>query len=64
MGPTHNHSFNSQQKVKGHAIPLQTWTTPRGSQEIEANRFHKNWHMNVVRLSDLRTGNIPGNHFS
>ena len=42
---------------------------PRGFQEIEAPRFQDNRHMNVVRLSVLRTGrlylpgNIPGTHF-
>ena len=42
-----------------------TW----GFQEVEAPTFQDNWHMKVVRLSDLRTGriyspeNIPGTHF-
>jgi len=27
-----------------------------GFQEVEAPRFRDNWHMNVVRLSALRTG--------
>jgi hypothetical protein len=39
------------------AIPLQAWTG-RGFQEVEAPRFQDNWHMKVVRLSDLRTGRL------
>jgi hypothetical protein len=42
---------------------------PSGFQDVEAPRFHDNQHMNVVRLSALRTGRlypagkIPGIHF-
>ena len=34
---------------KGKAVPLQSWTVPEGSRSL-------NRHMNVVRLSALRTG--------
>jgi len=42
---------------------------PWGFHEIEAPRFQYNPHMNVLRLSALRTGrlyppgNVPGIHF-
>jgi len=54
---------------KGKPIPLQVWTGPDLLQEVEAPRFQENQHMNVVKLSALRTGriyppgNIPGTHF-
>jgi len=31
---------------------------PRGFQEVEVPRFQDNRHMNVVRLSALRTGRL------
>jgi hypothetical protein len=31
-------------------------TIPLSFQEVEAPRFQDNWHINVVRLSTLRTG--------
>jgi hypothetical protein len=49
---------------------VQAWTDRVGSVEDETPRFQDNRHMNVVRLSPLRTGrlyapgNIPGTHFS
>ena len=49
--------------LKGKAIPLQTWTSPEVSQEVEAPRFQDNRHLKVVRLSATRTGCLyqPGN---
>jgi hypothetical protein len=44
--------------VKLKAIPLQAWTVPEGSQEVEASRFQDNRHMKVVRLSALRTDRL------
>jgi len=52
--------------------PCTNLDRPRGFQEVEAPTFRDNRHMNVVRLSALRTcrlypppppGNIPGTHF-
>jgi hypothetical protein len=49
---------------KSKAIPLQAWTGPEVSR-----RFQDSLHINVARLSALRTGrlytsgNIPGTHF-
>jgi len=46
--------------------PITSLDRPRGFQEVEAPRFQDNRHMEVVRLSALRTdrlcrpGNIPG----
>jgi len=54
---------------KGKAVPLHTWTGPRGFQDSEAPIFQDNRHMKVVRLPALHTGplyppgNIPGTHF-
>jgi hypothetical protein len=36
---------------------------PRVSQKLEAPRFHYNRHTNMVRLSALRPGNVPGTNF-
>jgi len=46
--------FNWGHKSK--AIPLQAWTVPEGSREVEVPRFQDSRHMMVVRLSALRTG--------
>jgi len=49
--------------------PITGLDRPRGFQEVEAPRFQDNRHMEVARLSALRTvrlyhpGNIPDNHF-
>ena len=49
--------------------PITGLERPRGFQEGEAPRFQDSRHMNVVRLSAVRTGplyppgNIPGAHF-
>jgi hypothetical protein len=40
---------------KGKAIPLQA---PEGSRKVEVPIFQDNQHMNVVRLSALRTGRL------
>jgi len=62
-------SFKGKGKGKGKAIPLQAWTGPEGSREVEAPRFQDNQHMKAVKISALRTGrlyppgNIPGTHF-
>jgi hypothetical protein len=47
-------------KGKGNAIPLQAWTSPKGSRKlkVEAHRFQDNRHMKVVRLAILRTGRL------
>jgi hypothetical protein len=56
-------------KGKGKSVPTTGLNRPLGLQEVEAPRFLDNWHMKVVRLSDLRTGrlypprDISGNHF-
>jgi hypothetical protein len=56
-------------KGKGKAIPLQAWTGPEGSRSLRLPRFQENRHMNVIKLSALRTGrlyhpeNILGTHF-
>ena len=55
--------------IKSKAIPLQAWTGPAGSKDIETPIFQDHRHIKVVRLSVLHTGclypqgNIPGNHF-
>jgi len=36
-------------KGKGKAIPLQAWTDPEDSQDVEAPRFQDNRHMKMVR---------------
>jgi len=41
---------------KGKSLPLPAWTGPEGSRTFEAPRFQDSRHMNVVRLSALRTG--------
>ena len=41
-----------------HSIPVQAEYIPRGFLEEEGPRFRANWHMKVVRLSALRTGNL------
>jgi hypothetical protein len=52
------------------AIPLQVWTGRWGSRRLRLPRFLDNRHMEVIRLSALRTdglyttGNIPATHFS
>jgi len=46
------------QGIKGKAIPLQAWTGPEGSREVEAPRFQDNWHIKVVGLSVLCTGRL------
>ena len=38
--------------------PITDLERPWGFQEVEAPRFHDNWHMKVVRLSALRTGRL------
>jgi hypothetical protein len=43
---------------KGKALPLQAWTGAEVFQEVEVPRFQDNRHMNVVRLSTLRTGRL------
>ena len=56
-------------RSEGKAIPLQAWTGPEGSMEVEAPRFQDHRHMKVVSLSALRTDrfyppeNTPGTHF-
>ena len=40
----------------GKAIPLQAWMGPLGSRRLRLSKFLDNRHMNVVRLSALRTG--------
>jgi hypothetical protein len=43
---------------KGKAIPVQSWTGPKGFQEVEAPKFPDNRHMKVVKSSVLRTGRL------
>jgi hypothetical protein len=51
------------------AIPVEAWTAPEGSRRLRIPEFLENPHMEVVRLSALRTGrhylldNISGTHF-
>jgi len=42
--------------VKGKAISLQAWTGSESSRRLGLPNFQDNRHMNVVRLSALRTG--------
>jgi hypothetical protein len=78
--PLQQFTINSQQLVcvymcvwlikkpmaKGLSNSCTGWDWPWGFKEVEAPRFHDNWHMKVVRLSALSTsclyptGNIPG----
>jgi len=55
-----NNRFSSQSLIKGKENRKSNPTTgldrPWGFQKIEDPRFHDNQHMNVVRLSALRTG--------
>jgi hypothetical protein len=43
---------------KSKAIPLKSWTGPESSRRFEAPRFQDNRHMQVVRLSPLRTSRL------
>ena len=42
--------------VRGKAISLQAWTGPWGYRMLRLPEFLDSRHMDVVRLSDLRTG--------
>jgi len=46
------------QGVNGKAIPLQAWTGPEGSRRVRRPDFKTIRHMEVVRLSALRTGRL------
>jgi hypothetical protein len=48
---------------KGKAIPLNPWTGPLGSQDVEAPRFQDNRHMKVVSFSAFRTGRVEGKYY-
>ena len=45
-------------KVNGKGIPLQAWTSPKGSGRFKPHTFQDNRQMKVVRLTALRTGRI------
>jgi len=51
--------------TKGQANPCADLDRTWRFQEVGALRFQDNWHMNVVRLSALRTGRLYplGTHF-
>jgi len=44
--------------------PITRLERPWGLQEVEAPRFQDNRHMEVVRLSDLRTGHFYPRKYS
>jgi hypothetical protein len=48
------HKFKKRLMVSKE-IPLQTWTGPEGSRRLRLPGFLDNRHMEVVRLSALRT---------
>jgi len=51
--------------AKDKAIPLQAWTGPEGSKKLRLPDFQDNRHMNVARLSALRTGRLyPSRKYS
>ena len=58
-----------QRYVKKKSNPITGLNRPTGFQEVEVPRFQDSRHMNVARLSALRTGrflppgNIPSTHF-
>jgi hypothetical protein len=62
----HNSSESNYMKVTIREIPIQAWTGPEGSRKLRLPDF---MHMQVARLSALRTGrfyspgNIIGTHF-
>jgi hypothetical protein len=39
-------------------IPVQAWTGPEVSKEFEAQRFHDNRHMKVIKVSSLGKGHL------
>ena len=43
---------------KAKAIPLQSWTVPEDSRRLRFPDFQEIQHMQVVRLSTLRTGRL------
>jgi hypothetical protein len=45
-------------KGKGKAIPVQTWTDPRGSRSLRLPEFLDNQQMKVVKLSALSNGRL------
>ena len=45
-------------KGKGKALPIQAWTGPWGSRRFRLPEFLCNRHMQVVRLTSLRTGHL------
>jgi len=44
--------------VKGEAIPLQAWKSPEGSRSSGLTDFKTIWHMKMVGLSALSTGQL------
>jgi hypothetical protein len=42
--------------LQGRAILIQTWTGPEGSRRLMMPEFLDSRHMNLARLSALRTG--------
>jgi hypothetical protein len=45
-------------KVKSTAVPVQTWTGPRGSRSLRLPEFLDNQHMKEVKLSVLSDGRV------
>ena len=55
-------------KVKGKAIPVQTWTGPEGSRRFRLSDFktigtRNGKVVNLTHRPPLPPGNIPGTHF-
>jgi hypothetical protein len=40
------------------AIPVQAWTAPEGSKEVEVPRLHDNRHIKMIKVSSLGTGRL------
>jgi len=56
--------FLPNRKLKRSSSPITGLDRPRSFQKVEVPRFQDNWHMNVVRLSALRTGRLYSNKYS
>jgi hypothetical protein len=58
MGLLYIFTPETKEVKQGTAIPLQVWTGPEGSRNVEVPRFQDNWHMKVARLSAVSTGRL------
>jgi hypothetical protein len=55
---TANHSYHTGKMKSKVKQSLYTPDRPRGFREVEASRFHDSGHINVVRLTALRTDRL------